>query len=103
MSRISWSVVGVLVLLALCVPDVFAEVKLPSWASNQSADQKIQTIGKDVVVFLGVVGGVVALIYGSIGAIRLMNGEDTGKRQLTHTAMGLVVLGSLYGIANLFV
>lgn len=92
------------VVMVVYIPSVMAEPSLPSWANSGGAEQKVSTIGKNVVDFIGAIGVIIALIAGSFGAIKMMRGNaEEGKQTLANTGMGLVVLVALYGIVGMFV
>ena len=78
-------------------------VELPSWGNQgdiaaelSSTGERISNILSSVVSILSVIGMLVGAAMFPVG-----RGED-GKRWLIGSAVGLIVAGSVYGIAGLF-
>ncbi len=78
-------------------------VELPSWSSRgdikaelSSTGERISGILSSVVAILSVIGMLVGAAMFPVG-----RGED-GKRWILGSAVGLIVAGSVYGIAGLF-
>jgi len=98
---------GVLVIITVGVflPElVNAAVKLPSWASDGNIENKVSGIGKKVADILAIIVGILGVLGILAGALMFpLNKADVGKQYILWSGVGLVISGSVYGIANLFI
>lgn len=99
---------GVFVLTALVialVPDIsLAEVRLPTWANSGNLESELSSKGQNVANIIALVVGILAVIGMLVGAANFaFQRAEQGKQWVGGGAVGLIVSGSVYGIANLFV
>lgn len=92
-------------LVLVVLPDVtLAEVRLPNWANAGNLDAELSSKGQNVADTIALVVGILAVIGMLVGAgYFAMQRSDLGKQWLGGGAVGLVVAGSVYSIAALFV
>ena len=78
-------------------------VELPSWSNQGDIKAELSSTGERISGILSSVVSILSVIGMLIGAAMFPvgRGED-GKRWLLGSAIGLVVAGSVYGIAGLF-
>jgi len=98
----SLAVVAVVVTI---IPELsFAEVKLPTWANAGNLESELSNKGQGVANIIALVVGILAVIGMLVGAAQFaIQRAEQGKQWLGGGAIGLVVAGSVFGIANLFV
>jgi len=89
----------------LVLPDVsMAEVRLPTWANTGNLESDLSSKGQGVANVIALVVGILAVIGMLVGAAQFaIQRAEQGKQWLGGGAVGLVVAGSVYGIAGLFV
>jgi len=92
-------------LVLVVLPDVtLAEVRLPNWANAGNLDAELSSKGQNVADSIALIVGILAVIGMLVGAgYFAMQRSDLGKQWLGGGAVGLVVAGSVYSIAALFV
>lgn len=92
-------------LVLIVIPDItFAEVRLPTWANSGNLESELSSKGQNVADVIALVVGILAVIGMLVGAgYFAMQRSDLGKQWLGGGAVGMVVAGSVYGIAALFV
>ena len=94
------SVVGLCFMLLSVVPEVSAEVKLPTYASG-NASTEAQNVGKKITDFLSLAVGILAIIAMLAGAGFLPFNRDRAWQLIGGGVVALVVAGLVFGIAKL--
>lgn len=101
---------GILVLVAvsLIVPEIAhaaaGAVKLPNWASTSNLEQDLSSKGQKIANIIASIVGILGVIGMLVGAGCFpLNKPDLGKAFVVYSAIGLVVAGSVYGMAALVV
>ncbi|MFQ5470967.1 MAG: hypothetical protein ACE5EH_11795 [Gammaproteobacteria bacterium] len=96
---------AVTVLIIISIPDIsLAEVKLPTWADSGNLENELSNKGQSVANVIAMIVGMLAVIGMLVGAgYFAIQKAEQGKQWLSGGAIGLVVAGSVYGIAALFV
>ncbi len=90
--------------LALLLPLAAHALTLPNYAQGGDLASTLQTKGKAVTDILALVATIVSIIGIVVGAIKIGGGDpDGGKRWVVSGILGLVIAGSVYGIAALVV
>lgn len=80
-----------------------AEVELPSWAGTGNLDQELNNKGKAVADIAATIVGALAIIGMLVGAALFpLNKPDEGKKWVMGGGIGLIIAGSVAGIAQLF-
>ncbi len=81
-----------------------SSVELPSWASTGDVKSEVQSKGKTATDIISAVVVVIAIVAMLVGAGFFAAGNsDMGKKLLFGGIIGLVIAGSVYGIAAIFI
>ncbi len=81
-----------------------SSVELPGWASTGDVKNEVQSKGKNAADIISAVVVVIAIITMLVGAGFFAAGNsDMGKKLLFGGVIGLVIAGSVYGIAAIFI
>ncbi len=88
--------------LTLLAPLSAHALQLPNYAQGGDLASTLQTQGKAVTDILALVATIISIMGIVVGAIRIGGGDpDGGKRWVVSGVLGLVIAGSVYGIAAL--
>lgn len=76
--------------------------QLPSYASGGNLQGDLESKGQTITEILSLIGLILAIITIVIGGIKIGTGDaEGGKRLLIGGLIGIVIIGSVYGIAGL--
>lgn len=108
MKRVHLLAVIMIVVAALLGPELAMAadgVQLPNWANGGSnMESDLSQKGQKVANIISLIVGILSILGMLAGAAHFpMNKPDEGKRFLFYSIIGLVVAGSVYGIAAIFV
>lgn len=82
----------------------FADVKLPSYAQGEDLKTDLENKGKSVTNLISLIVAILAIIGMLVGAGWFASGNhDKGKQVFLGGVFGLILAGSVYGIAAIFV
>ena len=98
------SVVGVYCMAVALLPELaLAEVKLPTWANSGNLENELASKGQKVANTIALVVGILGVIGMMIGAGQFtLQRHEQGKSWIGGGVVGLVIAGSVFGIAKLF-
>jgi len=95
------------VVLALAVVGVFISldalaIDLPNYANAGNLNTELQSKGKKITDTVSMVAVIISIIGLLIGAVFIGGGNaDSGKRWVIGGLTGIVLAGTVYGIASL--
>ncbi|MCP5008174.1 MAG: hypothetical protein GY941_30210, partial [Planctomycetes bacterium] len=79
-------------------------VELPSWAQTGNLESELSNKGKDAANIISLIVAILAIIGMLVGAGFFATGkQEEGKKFLFGGIIGLIVAGSVFGIAAIFI
>lgn len=79
-------------------------LELPSWASSGNLESEISQKGQSAANILSLIVAILAVIGMLIGAgFFTVGNQDKGKTFLIGGILGLLIAGSVFGIASIFI
>lgn len=100
-------VIPLLLALLLTVEPSLAgndSVELPSWANTGDLESELSSKGKEAASIISIIVAILAIVGMLVGAgFFAVGNQENGKKYLIGGIIGLIIAGSVFGIAAIFI